>query len=195
MRVRTTVTWLLPAIWLAASPATASDSIRCEGGIVRVGDARIDLLAKCGQPTLQEEEPVAPGRVGDPGLALVIERWTYNFGPQQFIQVVSLQGGKVIAVERGSYGYDLPDRPRDVAADRALIPRARCAHDAFRVGDLTLDVLARCGDPFSRELRQVGQRVVEVWTYDFGPSELVRHLEFEGGRLARIKTGSYGYSK
>lgn len=180
---------------LAASGA-AADSISCDGGIVSVGDSRLDLFAKCGPPALQEAEPVISTRSGD--LGLLIERWTYNFGPQRFVQVASLQGGKVIAIERGSHGYELAPEPspRPAGPPGDSIPRARCEHDAFHVGDRTFEVLARCGEPVFRDLRQrQTQTVVEVWTYDFGQRSFVRFLEFEGGRLARIRTGSYGYSK
>jgi hypothetical protein len=176
-------------LWLAPLAAKA-DSIRCDGGIVSVGDSKLDLLAKCGPPALQEAEPVATANAD---ASLLIERWTYNFGPQRFLQIVSLQGGRVIAVERGSYGYALPEPPRD-APGPTPIPRALCEPDTIHVGDRTFDVLVKCGEPVSRDLRQ-GRTVLEVWTYDFGQHRFVRSLEFQGGRLVRIKSGGYGYSK
>ena len=156
------------------------------------GDSRLDLFAKCGPPALQEAEPVVT--TGYVDLSLSIERWTYNFGPQRFIQIVSLQGGKVIAIERGGYGYPLPEPPRHAPKDPISIPRARCEHDALRIGDRTFEVLAKCGEPVYRDLRR-GQAAIEVWTYDFGRRSFVRFLEFESGRLVRIRTGSYGYSR
>lgn len=189
---RRTVAVLLLVGSLGLAPSVAAaDSMSCDGGIVSVGDSRLDLFAKCGPPALQEAEPVAATSAD---LALLIERWTYNFGPQRFIHIVSLQGGKVIAIERGSYGYALPEPPRDAPRDPTSIPRARCGHDAFRIGDRTFDVLTRCGEPVYRDLRR-GQAAIEVWTYDFGQGSFVRFLEFEGGRLVRIRTGSYGYSR
>jgi hypothetical protein len=178
---------------LASSVATA-DSIRCDGGIVSVGDARLDLFARCGPPTLQETEPVVTARTSSENVGLLIERWTYNLGTGRFIQIVSLQGGKIIAIERGSYGYPLPEPPRDAPKSPLSIPRARCEPDAFRIGDRTFDVLARCGEPAFKDLRQ-GQTVMEVWTYDFGQRSFVRFLEFETGKLARVSTGNYGYSR
>jgi hypothetical protein len=159
---------------------------------VALGDSRLDLLGKCGPPALQEAEPVVGTVWVDPSLA--IERWTYNFGPSRFLQIVSLRGGKVIAVERGSYGYPPPDSPKDAPREPATIPRARCTPDAFRVGDRTLDVLARCGEPVYRDLRP-GQAAVEIWTYDFGQQTFVRFVEFQNGTVIRIRTGSYGYSR
>lgn len=190
---RSTVAGLLLVGSLGLAPSVAAaDSMSCDGGIVSVGDSRLDLFAKCGPPALQEAEPVAAAIYVD--LSLLIERWTYNFGPQRFIQIVSLQGGKVIAIERGGYGYPLPEPPKGAARDPIPIPRARCEHNAFRVGDRTFDVLTRCGEPVYRDLRP-GQAMIEVWTYDFGRNSFVRFLEFESGRLVRIRTGGYGYSK
>jgi hypothetical protein len=175
-----------------AAPVASADSLRCDGGIVEVGDSKLDLFAKCGEPTLQEAEPLAVTSLED--LGLLVERWTYNFGPNRFIQIVSLQGGRVISIEQGSYGYTLPQGPFAGSPSSTPIPRARCETNAFRVGDRTYDVLARCGEPAFRDLLQ-GERVIEVWTYDFGRGSFVRFLEFVSGRLIRIRTGSYGYSR
>ncbi len=179
------------ATLLLAAGGASADSVRCDGGIVSVGDSRLDLVAKCGWPALQEAEPIATTPYVDAGL--LIERWTYDFGPRRFTQVVSLQGGIIVAIDRGGYGYAL-DPPRDPPPDAAAIPRARCEVGAFHVGDRTFDVLSRCGEPAFRDLRH-GPTVVEVWTYDFGQRQFVRHLEFQGGKLVRIRTGSYGYAR
>lgn len=172
--------------------SAAADSISCDGGIVSLGESRLDLYAKCGPPALEEVEPMLATAIVDP--SLVIERWTYNFGPQRFIRVVSLRGGKVIAIETGGYGHALPDAPRDAPAGVAAVPRARCASDAVHIGDRTFEVLTKCGEPAYRDLRHGKAAVGEVWTYDFGRQSFVRFLEFEGGRIMRIRTGSYGYS-
>ncbi|GEJ58879.1 DUF2845 domain-containing protein [Anaeromyxobacter diazotrophicus] len=186
------VRWVISAALALGSAAASADSIDCAGGIVSAGDSRLDLLAKCGPPALQEAEPILVTASGD--LSLLLEWWTYNFGPQRFIHVVKLRGGKVLAIERGGYGYELPEPPRGAPRDAAAIPRARCASDALRLGDRTFDVLAKCGEPVFRDLRR-RETVIEVWTYDFGPSSFVRYVELEGGRLVRIRTGSYGYSR
>jgi hypothetical protein len=191
------------AALLALRPARAGaeDSIRCGGGLVSLGDSKLDLLGKCGAPTLVEVTEETPARQA--GRALVAaERWTYNFGPSQFVMVVTLRAGRVAFVERGARGYDLapPPPPRP-------IPRARCDANAIREGDLTFDLLARCGEPASRDARferravgpAGGRRLfsdvtVEVWTYDFGPSALLRFVELVDGKVVAVSTGGHGYS-
>lgn len=200
----------------ASRPATvrANDSFRCEGGIVSVGDHKIDLLGKCGEPALVE--PRVEERVFQQGeerrrwrrrISLTVERWTYNFGPQRFLQFVTLEAGKVVAIVGGGYGYPLLTRP----AKAEPIPRAGCDHASLRVGASTFDVVTACGEPGLKEVRveasvevfdgeaevvQAQKAVtVEIWTYDFGPSAFVRFLEFVDGTLARIDLGAYGYAR
>lgn len=209
---------MLPALLLAlAAPAAlAQDSMRCAGGLVSVGDSKLDLLGKCGRPTLVEE------RLEERGSAVLdrdqragwrvrvtvgVEKWTYDFGPNQFVQYVTLDTGKIVAIERGSYGYAAPA----IAPPAPPVPRARCDSSAFRVGDSTFDVLTRCGLPATKDARLEKEAVsgsadgtqvvtssrtvtVEVWAYDFGPRSFVRLLTFVDGKLVKIETGSYGYA-
>lgn len=202
---------------LAAATLTAlipahgrADSLSCAGGIVSLGDSKLDLLGKCGPPALQERDVeersfvvkgVAGHRVISP-----VERWTYDFGRERFIQVVMLVKGKVAGVERGGYGYaqagGARERPR----------RAACEPAALREGALALEILARCGEPAAVDAWDEEVRVfeklggdavakhsvtvtVEVWTYDFGRSQFLRFVRLEGGKVARVDTGSYGYAE
>jgi len=197
-------------------PAAADGSMRCDGGLVSVGDSKLDLVGKCGWPALQEQQVgertvVLRERRGlvslDRRVTASTERWTYDFGPNRFIQIVAFELGKIVSIERGGYGYD-----RAGQAPRPPVPRARCTDAVFHEGEGIYEVLARCGEPAFREVRvDVQTRVlgdgpapalveaasvaVEVWTYDFGPGSFVRHLLFEDGKLARVETGSYGYAR
>jgi hypothetical protein len=204
----------------APVPAAAGPSIRCAGGLVSEGDARLDLLGKCGPPTLEErrieerwaiaserregEGQVAVGRK----VSVVVESWTYDLGRNAFVHVVTLENGRVTAVERGSYGYR-----REPAPPRPSPARARCEGLAgVREGDGKLDVLARCGEPTlvdaweeargtfvtdAQGRRSAGAATtvrLETWTYDLGRNRLVRFVRFEDGKVAEVTTGSYGYA-
>lgn len=96
----------------------------------------------------------------------------------------------------------------------------RCGTKLVSSGDSLLQVQDRCGAPDASaqrtELRIVrswisvpcfkesnvircGQWVeqavtivIDDWTYDFGPSNLIRFLTFEQGKLQRVATGGYG---
>jgi len=161
---RALTAWLaLAAAGLAPAPALA-DSLRCDGGLVGVGDTKLELLGKCGRPALAEQRTVERGGAllaGPQGAvgqvaAVPVETWTYDFGPRQFVQIVTLEAGRITAVVRGGYGYE----PAGGDLARAFIPRARCDHLSIHVGDRTFDLLAKCGEPASRDVTVVRQQVV-----------------------------------
>jgi len=227
-----TTALLVLALAPAPAPAAADDSIRCEGGIVSLGDTKLDLLGKCGHAALvervAEERGGALVRDGEQVFSsqtasVTVERWTYNFGPRRFTQIVRVEGGRVAAIDRGSYGYDLGSEP-----SQAGIPRARCGHLSIHEGDRVFDLLARCGEPASRDVTVVTRRLVqevkpgvqrvegkrgtrergpllvesatatfnvEVWIYDFGPQVLTRIVELEDGVVTGVTTGGHGYSR
>jgi hypothetical protein len=191
-----------------ASPAEASESsLRCEGGLVSPGDSKLDVLGKCGEPALRDsrtEERASAAldehaqAVSGIRISAVVDDWTYNFGPQRFMYVVSLEGGKVVAIERAGYGYD----PELVRAPRTSKP-ASCDSSSLRVGVIMLDLLARCGEPASKDVRQV-QRLrptgeasveLEIWTYDFGPRQFMHLVTLEDGKVVSVERGGYGYQR
>jgi hypothetical protein len=95
----------------------------------------------------------------------------------------------------------------------------RCGTKLVSDGDTPYEVRNICGSPDQAlqrtELRTVnhwvdgpcqsrgqvrcGQMVqytvevqIDEWLYDFGPTQFIRNLVFENGRLIRLYTGSYG---
>ncbi len=200
------------AVLLAfAAPRARADSINCPGGIVQVGDSKLDLLAKCGRPSLVEDRATEKGafdvrngvarRVVSP-----VDVWTYDFGRNRFVQLVRLVRGRIASIERGGYGY------ADEAPWRGRPKRSTCDPAVLSVGKLTLEILSRCGEPtvkdeWEEEVAAVrpidGQlvyaetawRTIAVWTYDFGPNAFVRYVRIEDGKVTRVETGSYGYGE
>lgn len=88
----------------------------------------------------------------------------------------------------------------------------RCNHRVVNVGDYDFEVAERCGQPnyvhsrIAYPYRLVSHRVhrtaidffpyrvvVEEWVYNFGGHRLLYLLEFENGRLARVRTRGRGY--
>jgi hypothetical protein len=202
--------WTAAALAALAPLGAHAGSLSCDGGIVSIGDSKVDLLGKCGSPALEERSDevaqVDGVQGGRRGVGAPLERWTYDFGKGRFVQVVTLVGGKVSAVERGSYGFAAkPARPERSG-------RATCDPAALAAGKLKLEVLARCGEPamidaWEEELRtvekldrqlvttQVVTATVELWTYDFGPNQLLRFVRLENGKVVSVETGSYGYAR
>ena len=90
--------------------ALTSDSVMCSGGIVTVGDIASDLLRKCGQPTytsqseqkIVEESDIPSERIIT---TIVIDDWTFNFGPDRFQYRILLKNSRVWQIESLDYGY------------------------------------------------------------------------------------------
>lgn len=92
----------------------------------------------------------------------------------------------------------------------------RCGSKLISVSDGKDKVRTLCGEPTSIDFQGVIRRVpryeygygfsryqhygpgvvdmpVEVWTYNFGTSKLLRKLRFVGDELEEIRTDGYGY--
>ncbi len=82
-----------------------------------------------------------------------------------------------------------------------------CEGGIVSTDDRSTDVLAKCGPPDFRDSHQeeVVQRFgdtkqkvyinVEEWTYNLGPNQFMRIVVLKNGRIAEIRTGTYGYIK
>lgn len=212
--MRTLPLALLLAVALAAPrPARGEPSLRCGNRLVSVGDTKLDLHARCGRPVYtasRTEERTRLARSRKDGVraaetALVtVEQWTYDFGPSAFVHVVTLEAGRVVDVERGSYGH--PSAPRGEPAAVAL---ATCEPAAVDEGITAYELVARCGEPAAQDRleRRISSAVrveggvvkttasadVEVWIYNFGPNQFTRLVTLEGGRVVEVERGSYGY--
>jgi hypothetical protein len=108
----------------AATPALA---FRCGNRIVSEGDHYSKVLKICGEPTgVQERVIYREGvtrprfRVDGPNglrydqevlqyersyVEVLVEEWTYNFGPRRLMQLVRFENGFVVEVDQLGYGY------------------------------------------------------------------------------------------
>jgi len=184
--------FLLPA-WSYA------DSISCTGGIVSTGDSTVDLITKCGKPEWKESYQEEITDQVNPNLKertySTLEKWTYNFGPQQFLRTVTLRNGMISEISTGTYG----------TSKGGVIPGPACDDRIISVGDTKTDILIKCGKPFYKSSHQeeVKERFddassrkltvpVEEWTYNFGPQQFLRIITFRNGIVVDIRMGGYG---
>ncbi|KAA6185650.1 DUF2845 domain-containing protein [Thiohalocapsa marina] len=99
------------ALLLAVGPAHA---LRCGNAIVSKGDSTMTLRHECGEPT-QVEQVVdrvpyrAYDQLNNSYYTAYEERpyevWTYNFGPNRFVQRIVVKDGKIQSIESQGYGY------------------------------------------------------------------------------------------
>lgn len=92
---------VLTALLLGTLPAGADSSLVCDGYLISVGATKAEVMLRCGEPMLKENigTTVPPQRTG--GLALVIERWTYDQGEGSFFRMLTFHGSDVVAIETG----------------------------------------------------------------------------------------------
>jgi hypothetical protein len=105
-------------------PAWALEGLSCKNRIVNIGDGQYRVRSLCGPPDdIQqriEQRPVRrPIRVPcgarwcttyiEDIADVPIEEWTYDFGPQRFLQYLTFETGRLIRVRTGEYGHKTGD--------------------------------------------------------------------------------------
>jgi hypothetical protein len=75
-------------------------------------------------------------------------------------------------------------------ADHAMT----CGTNLVSVGDSKTTILKKCGEPAMKD--NIGGRPTrERWTYNFGGSEFMKILVFDGDTLDSIEEGPTGFEK
>lgn len=101
---------------LACLSLTVTDALalRCGRQLVQVGDHKMDVLDKCGEPDWTEQRIAVRGsRLRHPYGALeesryeevVIDEWLYNFGPRKFKQLLQFEDGVLKEIQNLDYGH------------------------------------------------------------------------------------------
>jgi uncharacterized protein DUF2845 len=87
---------------------------RCPDPVFHEGESTYEVLSRCGEPAFREaREDVRVRAVGgEHGRALatesvtvLVEVWTYDFGPGTFVRHLTFEEGRLLRVDTGSYGY------------------------------------------------------------------------------------------
>lgn len=66
----------------------------------------------------------------------------------------------------------------------------QCNLGTISIGAIKPEVLSSCGTPTAKSL---GPNLTETWTYNFGPTDFIYSLSFEGEQLTKIMRGERGY--
>jgi hypothetical protein len=92
-----------------------AETIDCMGGIVSVGDSRVDLVTKCGEPDWKDSHDEVISERLDSNtkrkLIITVDEWTYNFGPSQLIRIVTMRNGRIADIRTKGYGYSKSTKP------------------------------------------------------------------------------------
>lgn len=178
--------------------AGAALALRCGDQLVSLGDSKVEVSAKCGEPMLRTQHNESVEETDGTTkhrFTKSIDEWTFNFGPSEFIYFLRFENGQLADLRSGGYGS---------AKGSSL---DSCRHgQLLSMGDSIGEALLKCGEPALKEQREdkiietVSNKtkrresvVINDWTYNFGPKNFLYFLRFENGRIKEITTGGYGY--
>jgi hypothetical protein len=101
----------------------AVESMRCSAKLVMVGETKVEVVSKCGEPTLREKithsttvkksgkksSQKSSKKSGGGGSkseerSRVDEQWTYDLGPRDFIYTLTFEGVELKSIGRGGRG-------------------------------------------------------------------------------------------
>ena len=107
---------LLAILLLLSVSPTAALAFRCDRSIIIEGKSIEYVLEKCGQPSYSRERieyrvlqytlpGTYPGIVEEGIFPVIIQEWTYNFGPTQLMKYLRFEDGILTAIETTGRGY------------------------------------------------------------------------------------------
>ncbi len=79
-----------------------------------------------------------------------------------------------------------------VMADRGSARTIRCGTEIVSVGDPTIELLQKCGEPDMKELIRTNGFIIEKWTYNCGSKRFMKILTLKGGKVQRVEAADYG---
>src|SRR5262245_48309064 len=112
---------------LCCLSATSAHALKCDHRLVSLGESKTEVWSECGVPDTTDSRviyravPVDAAPFYDPThapfydaahivravtyLPVIIEVWTYNFGPQRFLQELSFEDGRLVEIRALERGY------------------------------------------------------------------------------------------
>jgi hypothetical protein len=91
------------------------ESMRCGSKLVRIGDTKVDIVSKCGEPVMRDKVVRSSSvkksgkKSGTAGKKVqeqsrVDEQWVYDLGPRDFTYTLSFEGVELKSIGRGGRG-------------------------------------------------------------------------------------------
>ncbi len=189
--------WQLIVVIGALVQAGVCFADRCPDGLVSLGDAKYEVITKCGEPTFEDFRQIEKvGRTGPNETTrwtVDIEELTYDFGPNRFIRIFVFENGTLTKISKGGYGQSTEADGQEYLRKHRLVQQ----------GDSKYEVMMKLGYPIHKEKREIerarrtakGESVIhhlflEEWTFDAEPGRFRRVVVFENGRVTRVDNGS-----
>jgi len=112
MRTRLTSRVLGAVAAVGLCGAASADALRCGSKLISRGDHAAEVLHYCGEPAAVYTRVIRRGAIGTstvllPGFVeeVLVEVWTYNFGPHKLMRQLRIENGILREVEHLGYGY------------------------------------------------------------------------------------------
>jgi len=184
--------------------AWAGSSMRCGARIVGDEDLAAELIAACGEPSYRDRLLV---QIPNGEYVADTEIWTYDFGPQRLLQLVTLRDGQISHIDSDGYGFAPNAQPR-------------CEPHQVVEGLSKYRLVAQCGEPLTKRsetaLQQLPSRINiyrnshdayagrkhyltsvyrEEWVYNFGSRSPMRRVILEDGRVSNVEAIDRGFDR
>lgn len=191
-------------VWLLAATAVASDSMRCGSRIVEQEDLAAELLAVCGEPSYRDRLLL---QIPNGAYVADTEIWTYDFGPQKLLQLVTLQNGRISDIDSDGYGFNRSATPR--CEPRRVVEGlskyrlvAQCGEPLTKRSESALkplysrpEIYRGQGDPYAYRNQYVTPIYREEWVYNFGSRVPMRRVILEDGRVTDVESIDRGFDR
>lgn len=85
---------------------TTAYALRCGNDIVQTGDSQAKVLKLCDKPVMKNKVKKDLKFGNNSASISTVTQWTYNFGPNDFLYILSFENGKLVAISTDGYGYN-----------------------------------------------------------------------------------------
>lgn len=184
--------------------AQAGSSMRCGARIVGDEDLAAELLAACGEPSYRDRLQV---QIPSGAYVADTEIWTYDFGPQKLLQLVTLRDGQITDIDSDGYGF-APNKnprcePRQVVAGLSKYrlvaqcgePLTQRSETALRPLHLRTDIYRGGSDAYAGRRHYLTSVYREEWVYNFGSRSPMRRVILEDGRVSNVEAIDRGFDR
>ncbi len=171
-----------------------SFALRCGNQIVSEGDTSAQVLSKCGEPHIRDEqEQQSIEKFGSEyihKISIPVEDWVYDFGSNRLVQVLRFENNRLSKISSGGYGGIKKDP-------------LRCQNSLnfVSIAETKAQVLLKCGMPSWKSSEEEILRVIkngpykeylksniEIWNYQPDIKNPVRVFRFRNGVVERMES-------
>ncbi|MBF0493140.1 MAG: DUF2845 domain-containing protein [Deltaproteobacteria bacterium] len=177
--------FLFPLLLLSRT----SFALRCGNQIVSEGDTSAQVLAKCGEPQIRDDQQQQTvEKLGSEyihKISIPVEDWIYDFGSNRLVQVLRFENNRLSKISSGGYG-GYKNNPE----------RCQNSFSYVSIGETKAQILLKCGLPSWKSSEEEILKVIksgpyseylksniEIWNYQMDVKNPVRVLRFRNGVL------------